>query len=163
MKATTTSGQISRNNRRSRDTLAMLVRSLAGSPREAAGAESPRTTTPGPNAKKGSVPGGSKVTRVMAWPFAFHSLASRLATRSAPPAPRLGMTKAMRIHLLATQEPEPDVNGMVSVVSAHAFARRQTKQPPQGYVARQADDGVGRGARIINGHNQPCGPLAGAD
>ena len=71
------------------------------------------------------------------------------------------MTKAMRTASLATQEAEPDVNRVVGVVCADPFARREAKTPAQGVVARKAQDGVCRGVRVLDRHDQPGPALVG--
>src|SRR5262245_4176591 len=163
MKATTASGSRSRNTDRSRETRAALVPILPTSPRGSAGASSPRSAMPWRRAKNGSVLGASKVTKVTSCPFALQSLASRLATRSAPPEPRLGMTKAIRTASLAAQEAEPSVNRVVSVVCAYPFARREAEAPPQSLVAREPQNRTGRGARVLHRHDQPGPALVGPD
>src|SRR5262245_24444797 len=163
MKATTASGSRSRNTDRSRETRAALVPILPTSPRGSAGASSPRSAMPWRRAKNGSVLGASKVTKVTSCPFAPHSLASRLATRSAPPAPRLGMTKTIRTASLAAQEAEPDVDRVVGVVRAYPFTRREAKTPPQSVVACEPQNRVGRGVRVLDRNNEPCPALVPAN
>src|SRR5262245_23833141 len=159
----TASGAISRSTNRRRETRAALVPSLPTSPRGSAGASSPRSAIHWRRAKNGSALGASKVTKVTSCPFALHSLASRLATRSAPPAPRLGMTKAIRTASIATQEAEPDVNRVVGVVCANALARRESKTPPQSVVAREPQNRVCRGVRVLDRHDHPGPALVGPD
>ena len=65
------------------------------------------------------------------------------------------MTKAMRTGSLAAQELEPDVDRVVGVMRACALARREPKAPAQGLVAREMDDGVRRGTRVLDRHDQP--------
>ena len=65
--------------------------------------------------------------------------------------------------LLASQELEPDVDRVVGVMGAGALARRETKTPAQRLVTRKANDGVGRGARVLDRHDQPGRIIAAAN
>ena len=65
--------------------------------------------------------------------------------------------------LLASQELEPNVDRVVGVMGACALARRETKTPAQRLVAREANDGVCRGTRVLDRHDQPGRVIAAAN
>ena len=65
--------------------------------------------------------------------------------------------------LLASQELEPDVDRVVGVMGACALARRETKTPAQRLVTREANNGVCRGARVLDRHDQPGRVIAAAN